>query len=153
MGDPAEENDPPPESRRFLTNDLQSVNWKNEKTENQTIFAQKTSYRVRRLALGPGDFLDRATLISWISLPRDCSRVAGNRGIPMAKSIFRQRGVFRIDQVNRVLRAGPGVEEIPAREYFAHMLGGARIVDDRIAVLGEPYQNDQMAIGPWSFGA
>src|SRR5690242_7323585 len=29
MGDPAEENDPPPESRRFLTNDLRSVNWKN----------------------------------------------------------------------------------------------------------------------------
>ena len=31
MGDPAEENDPPPESRRFLTKELQSVNWKNPK--------------------------------------------------------------------------------------------------------------------------
>jgi hypothetical protein len=31
MGDPAEENDPPPESRGFLTNGIESVNWKNEK--------------------------------------------------------------------------------------------------------------------------
>lgn len=31
MGDPAEENDPPPESPRFLTKDLQSVNWKTKK--------------------------------------------------------------------------------------------------------------------------
>lgn len=31
MGDPAEENDPPPESRRLLSNRLQTVNWKKPK--------------------------------------------------------------------------------------------------------------------------
>jgi hypothetical protein len=32
MGDPAEENDPPPESPELLTKDFTPVNWKN--TEN-----------------------------------------------------------------------------------------------------------------------
>jgi len=31
MGDPAEENDPPPESRRFFTKRFQSVNRKTKK--------------------------------------------------------------------------------------------------------------------------
>jgi hypothetical protein len=34
MGDPAEENDPPPESREFLTNSLECVNWKIEKNDD-----------------------------------------------------------------------------------------------------------------------
>ncbi len=31
MGDPAEENDPPPESSGFLTKELPAVNWKKQK--------------------------------------------------------------------------------------------------------------------------
>ena len=32
MGDPAEENDPPPESRRSLAKGILSVNWKTKKS-------------------------------------------------------------------------------------------------------------------------
>ena len=36
MGDPAEENDPPPESKGFLTNGAHSVNCKNQKKYSKT---------------------------------------------------------------------------------------------------------------------
>jgi hypothetical protein len=36
MGDPAEENDPPPESKGFLTNGAPSVNCKNQKKYSST---------------------------------------------------------------------------------------------------------------------
>ena len=40
MGDPAEENDPPPESRRFLTQPLHSVNWKKQKKVQSIILTE-----------------------------------------------------------------------------------------------------------------
>jgi hypothetical protein len=39
MGDPAEENDPPPESKGFLTKGFESVNWKSEKTLGAIAYA------------------------------------------------------------------------------------------------------------------
>lgn len=52
MGDPAEENDPPPESRRCLIIDIESVNWKNEKTRTNSFtllrFADVQPWRTLR---------------------------------------------------------------------------------------------------------
>ena len=35
MGDPAEENDPPPESKGFMTKGIQYVKWKKQKKADQ----------------------------------------------------------------------------------------------------------------------
>ena len=54
MGDPAEENDPPPESPGFLTNEIHSVNRKSEKKRLRQPTAAKSLYGSTTYLAGSG---------------------------------------------------------------------------------------------------
>src|SRR5438445_12101173 len=68
----------------------------------------------------------------------------------MAVSSLRYFCIFRINQINRVMRTRPGFDEILAREYPANLPPRARVVHDDIAVIRETDADDDVAILPFA---
>src|SRR6266850_7544254 len=77
----------------------------------------------------------------------------GSSRVPMAKTIFWDFRILRINQVNSVVRAGPGVDEVFAGKGFADILGCARVVDDGVALRSKADADDKMPVGAGSFAA
>lgn len=89
MGDPAEENDPPPESQEFLTNEILSVNRKVQK---------------KRLRAPHG-----RTMIWLNDLFGNWDGTGRNTGIPMTEWVVGLSGVSWINKINRVAGTSPGI--------------------------------------------
>jgi hypothetical protein len=89
MGDPAEENDPPPESPEFLTNEIQSVNRKVKKNTLRTLHG--------RMMIWLNDLFGK-----WGGAGR-------NTGIPMTEKVAGQNGIPGINKINRVAGTSPGI--------------------------------------------
>src|SRR5262245_49870989 len=72
---------------------------------------------------------------------------AGRGRVPVAKAILWNLQLFRVNEIHRVPRVRPSVDQLFSGEDLADVLRGAWIIDDRVAFFGESDANHQVAAG------